>query len=135
MKYCAWLTAAVLVLACDSEPWANMSQSEIEVWKKLGYDAKQAQKMKRERVSTAAAADWEQVDLVGWDAIGPWKQKGFSPAQAGEWRQAGFEADDAAKWSARQFKASEAREWRDGGFSLGQASKARGEGLAPIGAK
>ena len=126
-----WLTAVLLILGCASEPWANVSQSEIDAWKKLGYDSEQAQKMGDESISPAVASEWADAGLVGWDAIEPWSEKGFSPSQAGAWKQADCDADEASSWSEKKFTPIEAAEWKDGGFSLSMAEKARAPPAAP----
>ena len=128
------LTARVFAFAvvCASPPWENMSQTDIESWKGLGYNSEQARELLDNGIGLKSAASWKDAGLVGWKSIKGWRGNGMSPTVAGTWQSAGFTYPDAGDWAEKKFEPSEAKEWRDAGKSLDEAADARGQGLMPI---
>ena len=124
--------AFTFVTACASIPWANMSQTDIESWKGLGYGPEQAQELADNGIDPATAAEWQNGGIMGWESIEAWQEEGMSPAIAGAWNGAGFSSEHAGEWAEQKFEPSEAEEWREAGHSLGEAADARGQGLMPI---
>ena len=89
------LAVALMLVACASSTWDNMSESDIATWKELGVSMDDANEMNEEGIYAKEFGEWKAVKITDMDSILEWKEEKFNATEAGRWAQANFDVDEA----------------------------------------